>query len=133
MFKVSDYESDEDCYNFDLDSVVTPLNVELFGKLLKETNYCERETEFLIEGFTNGFDIGYRGVHERQSYVENIPITVGSTQELRAKIMKEVREKRYAGPYTGIPFKNFIQSPIGLVPKAGKQNKIDFSSIIRVC
>ena len=33
--------------------------------------------------------------------------------------MKEVREKRYAGPFEKIPFKNYIQSPLGLVPKDG--------------
>ena len=31
--------------------------------------------------------------------------------------MKEVELKRVAGPFTDIPFDNFIQSPIGLVPK----------------
>ena len=34
--------------------------------------------------------------------------------------MKEVKEKRYAGPFEEVPFKNFIQSPVGLVPKKGK-------------
>ena len=31
--------------------------------------------------------------------------------------MKEVRDKRYAGPFSDIPCNHFIQSPIGLVPK----------------
>ena len=37
--------------------------------------------------------------------------------------MKEVKEKRYAGPYEEIPYRNgddkegFIQSPVSLVPK----------------
>ena len=33
--------------------------------------------------------------------------------------MKEVNLKRVAGPFRQIPFNNYIQSPIGLVPKAG--------------
>ena len=33
--------------------------------------------------------------------------------------MKEVEKKRYAGPFKKIPFSNFIQSPIGLIPKDG--------------
>ena len=33
--------------------------------------------------------------------------------------MKEIRLKRVPGPFKTIPFDNFIQSPIGLVPKAG--------------
>ena len=41
--------------------------------------------------------------------------------------MKEVRLKRVAGPYNTIPFDNFIQSPIGLVPKdGGKQTRLIF-------
>ena len=35
------------------------------------------------------------------------------------KVMKEVKEKRFAGPFKEIPFEHFIQSPIGLVPKDG--------------
>ena len=35
------------------------------------------------------------------------------------KVMKEVKAKRYAGPFTKIPFDHYIQSPIGLVPKDG--------------
>ena len=35
--------------------------------------------------------------------------------------MKEAKLRRYVGPYlkNQIPFENFIQSPIGLVPKDG--------------
>ena len=41
--------------------------------------------------------------------------------------MKEVKENRYAGPFEGVPFKNYIQSPIGLVPKdGGKQTRLIF-------
>ena len=31
--------------------------------------------------------------------------------------MKEVKDKRFAGPFLDPPFKYFIQSPISLVPK----------------
>ena len=34
--------------------------------------------------------------------------------------MKEVQANRVASPYKSIPFDNFIQSPIGLVPKVGR-------------
>ena len=42
--------------------------------------------------------------------------------------MKEVGHSRYAGPFRfeDIPFQNFIQSPIGLVPKAGNQTRLIF-------
>ena len=35
------------------------------------------------------------------------------------KIMKEVKCKRYTGPFSSIPYDYFIQSPVGLVPKDG--------------
>ena len=34
--------------------------------------------------------------------------------------MKEVEHKRVAGPFTEPPCENFIQSPVRLVPKSGK-------------
>ena len=37
--------------------------------------------------------------------------------------MKEVKAKRVAGPFTEVPFDNFIQSPIGLIPKAGSSDQ----------
>ena len=40
--------------------------------------------------------------------------------------MKEVNLKRFAGPFDEIPFKHFVQSPIGLVPKAGDQMRLIF-------
>ena len=41
--------------------------------------------------------------------------------------MSEVRLGRYAGPFANIPFKHYIQSPIGLVPKdKGKKTRLIF-------
>ena len=41
--------------------------------------------------------------------------------------MKEVKLKRFAGPYEKIPFQYYIQSPIGLVPKDdGKDTRLIF-------
>ena len=41
-------------------------------------------------------------------------------------VMKEVKAGCYAGPYETIPYTNFIQSPIGLVPKAGNKTRLIF-------
>ena len=40
--------------------------------------------------------------------------------------MKEVKLGRVAGPYDKVPFKNFMQSPIGLVPKSGGRTQLIF-------
>ena len=112
-------------YNFDLENIVTPVNVKELGKLLRESCYNESETEFILDGFTNGFDIGYEGPEDRQDSSQNIPIrnNLGSKFDLWDKVMKEVSEGRYTGPFEQISFKNYIQSPIGLVPKAGNKTR----------
>ena len=107
--------------NFDLQTVVTPVNVDRFIQALKQTGFDSEKTQFLEKGLRFGFDIGYEGPLIRQSRSENIPFTVGNKTILWNKIMKEVKLKRVAGPYCEeeIPFQNFIQSPVGLVPKVG--------------
>ena len=107
--------------NFDLETIVTPVKVQTLIDHLWEVNYKLEEIELLENGFTNGFNIGYEGPQERQSFSENIPLTMGSNVELWNKLMKEVKLKHVASSYDTIPFSNFIQSPIGLVPKAGSE------------
>ena len=105
--------------NFNLTDVVTPVNATRLINDLKLAKYDPDEIEFLCNGFVNGFDIQYNGPKLRQSTSENILFTVGNKTELWNKVMKEVKYDRVAGPFNQVPFQNFIQSPIGLVPKAG--------------
>ena len=79
--------------------MVTPINVSRLEFWLRESKYDKEKTEELIEEFTNGFDLGYRGTEHRQDYSENIPLRIGSKTELWNKTMKEVELGRYAGPY----------------------------------
>ena len=82
---------------------------------------------FLVSGFRNGFSIGYQGPEKVKIKSPNLKLTVGSPIVLWNKIMKEVKEGRYAGPFMRIPFKNYIQSLIGLVEKdGGKDMKLIF-------
>ena len=64
--------------NFDLDSLVTPIDADMLEKLLVESNYDKGETEFLVQGFKEGFDIQYRGNPRRQSRSKNLPFSVGN-------------------------------------------------------
>ena len=41
-------------------------------------------------------------------------------------MMKKVRAKRFTGPFAKPPFDNFIQSPIGLVPKSNGDTRLIF-------
>ena len=116
--------------NYDMRNISTPVDAEMLNDLLKKTHYDPKETEFLVDGFRNGFCIGYEGPENRKDFSENIPITpgVGSKLELWNKIMKEVKLKRYLGPWrkNEIPFENFVQSPVGLVPKDENQTRLIF-------
>ena len=115
--KPDDYE------NFDLSNIITPMKVETFIQLLTEAGYDQGKTEFLRKVFTEVFDIRYQGPERRTSTAKNIPLKVGSKTELWNKIMKEVRLKRVAGPFNTIPFEHYIQSLIGLIPKAGNNEQ----------
>ena len=114
--------------NLDIDNIVTPINVQALEDLLVRTHYDRKETAFLIKGFSKGFSLGYKGPKNRQDYSKNIPFTpgVGNKSDMWNKIMKEVKLKRFAGPFSRVSFEEFIQSPIGLVPKAGGQTRLIF-------
>ena len=114
--------------NFDLDNIVTPVKVKILKRILKEVGYNPKKTKYLIRGFSKGFSIGYKGKRVGMKQVApNLPIRVGSETHLWNKVMKEVKLKRYAGPFEEPPFDSYIQSPIGLVPKDnGKDTRLIF-------
>ena len=108
------------------ENIVTPIKVEVLGPLLREAGYDTHQTETLVKGFTKGFDIGYRGPKVRRHTADNLPFRIGSKTEMWNKIMKEVKEGRYAGPFLQPPCDNYVQSPLGLVPKAGNKTRLIF-------
>ena len=103
--------------NFDLNNVVSPVNADILETLLMEANYDRGKTEILVKGFREGFSIGYTGDENVKLTAPNLTLHVGSQTELWNKVLKEVKLNRFAGPFQDIPFENYIQSPIGLVPK----------------
>ena len=105
---------------------MTLIRIDKFQKLLEESHYPQEKIDFLVDGFTNGFDIGYAGTEERTDLSDNIPWKIGDVTVLWNKIMKEVKAKRYAGPFEKIPFENYMQSPVGLVPKSGNRARLIF-------
>ena len=109
--------------NFDIENIVTPIKTIEFRKLLEDTGYDKAKTEWIIKVFEEGFELGYKGRTENiQQNSPNLALRVGDEIDLWNKVMKEVKLKRYAGPFNTIPFKNYTQSPIGLVPKDGGRN-----------
>ena len=112
--------------NLDLAMIFTPIRVHQLASLLEETNFDVEDTQFLIEGFSKGFNLGYQGKNDVRMTSPNLKLTVGSTTELWNKVMSEVGELRFAGPYKNIPFNHYIQSPIGLVPKDVNKTRLIF-------
>ena len=108
--------------------MVTPVDVDKYEELLRVSGYDHTESEFLVNGFRNGFDIGFRGdIQGMRRTAPNLKFRIGNEVILWNKVMKEVKAKRYAGPFKEAPFKNFIQSPVGLVPKDdGKDTRLIF-------
>ena len=103
--------------------MVTPVNHMLLGEMLRESQYPEDETKFLVEGFEHGFDIGYVGDDKVKITAPNLKFRgVRNEVILWNKVMKEVQLGHYAGPFKDPPFEYYIQSPIGLVPKDGGRN-----------
>ena len=104
--------------NFDLDNIITPVDPRKLNQLLTEAGYDKDKTKYLVDGFSNGFSLNYQGpLQECKRTAPNLKLRVGNKYELWNKVMKEVELGRYAGPYDDPPFDNFVQSPIGLVPK----------------
>ena len=105
--------------NFDLETIVTPVDADEFERLLKESKYDQSKIDFVISGFQQGFPLHYEGPREIKRKSPNLKFHIGNKTELWNKLMKEVAVKRIAGPFENIPYDNFVQSPIGLVPKDG--------------
>ena len=105
-----------------------PIKATELNNLLIESHYPDENRKQLIDGFKFGFDIGYHGPTNRRDTSNNLPFKVGNKTQLWNKVMKEVELKRYAGPYKfdELPVTNFIQSPVGLVPKSGNKTRLIF-------
>ena len=108
-----------ECENMDLDNIITPVKAQQLKNLLEESGYDQQKTNYLVNnGFTNGFSLDYEGsLQGVQRLAPNLKLRIGSKVELWNKVMKEVELGRFAGPFKEPPFENFVQSPIGLVPK----------------
>ena len=105
---VSDYS------NYDESTIVTPVNADHLAELLVQANYDPEKIKSLYKGFTEGFRIGYDGPRDIVRTSNNHSFKIGTKYDLWNKIMKEVKEKRFIGPYKdNPPFDFYQQSPLG--------------------
>lgn len=70
----------------------------------------------LIDGFTNGFSLGFTGERVPMS-ARNLKSAYDKPLIIQSKIRKEVQLGRIVGPFPSPPFDNFRCSPVGLVPQ----------------
>ena len=85
------------------------------------------KAKYLIQGFRRGFSLEYTGPKIVKRQAPNLKLTCGDETDLWNKVMKEVKLKRFAGPFRQVSFSNYIQSPIGLVPKdSGRDTRLIF-------
>ena len=116
--------------NFNLEDIVMPVDADKFDELLASIDYNPEKRAFIHDGFKNGFDLGYRATKKVQITSKNLKLHIGDEIDLWNKVMKEVKLKHYAGPFQSIPQQfedDFIQSPIGLVPKDnGRETRLIF-------
>ena len=104
--------------NTDLENIITPVRHEILKDLLEESGYDAAKTKYLIDGFKDGFQLEYQGrLRGCRRLAPNLKLRIGSKLQLWNKVMAEVELGRFAGPFEQPPFKHFVQSPIGLVPK----------------
>ena len=103
--------------NFDLKNIIIPVKADQLERILKQAGYDPGKTQYLVQGFRNGFSLQYQGPTRVKRLAPNLKLTIGTKLDIWDKVMTEVKAGRYAGPYEEPPFKYFIQSPIGLVPK----------------
>ncbi|XP_021342872.1 uncharacterized protein LOC110443160 isoform X1 [Mizuhopecten yessoensis] len=93
----------------------TPVNHEVLKSEL--VGYDSSSTATLLSGFQHGFSIGYEG-GRANLYSKNHKSVRDNMKAVSEKIQKEMQMNRISGPFTKPPFKPFICSPLGLIPKS---------------
>ena len=96
------------------DIAPSPVNLNVLSKLLFQ--YNKSEADFLLGGFTHGFNLHYQGPRQERM-AKNLKSAASNPMVVQQKINKEITAGRVAGPFVCRPLQNFVVSPIGLVPK----------------
>lgn len=92
----------------------TPIKVNRLTYWL--SGYDEDETYFLVQGFTNGFYLGFVGECPGIES-KNLNSALTKPEIIDKKIQKEISAGRVQGPFENKPFSNLQCSPLGLVEK----------------
>ena len=95
-------------------SLPTPIKVNELDQILD--GYNTEKRRFLVDGFSQGFTLGYSGPRE-YSFANNSEATIKNSDLVDRKLQKEIELGRIAGPFQHAPFSNFRISPLAIIPK----------------
>ena len=95
-------------------TISTPVNVNLLRH--EPRNHPHQSSVYLLEGFTNGFDMGYTG-ECMPVCTNNLLFALHNPDPVYEAISKELSRGHIAGPFASPPFPNLHCSPLGCVPK----------------
>ena len=76
-----------------LEDIITPVRVNKLEQMLTESGYNPGKRQFLVNGFRNGFDLGYQGPENICQKAPNLKFTVRNKTILWYKVMKAVEAK----------------------------------------
>lgn len=93
-------------------AVVTPIYIHKLSQFLSGYQWAN----YLIDGFTSGFKLGYLGPRVSAS-ASNLTSCKQHPDIVRQKLNEELQAGRVKGPFSSPPLGNFRVSPIGVVPK----------------
>lgn len=96
-------------------SLPTPVKVNKLHRLL--AGYDSTLKGHLVSGFTYGFRINSSILKQGTGIPKNHKSARDNKDIVSSKLEKEISLGRVKGPFSKIPFSNFISSPLGLVPK----------------
>ena len=93
----------------------TPVIAQSLYSMLANYDPVVRDT--LSNGFTFGFDLGFRGRPNSSFHVKNLRSCLEFPEVVDRSIAKELEAGRFVGPLSTLPFREFQINPVGLVPK----------------
>ena len=93
----------------------TPVNTHLLASLLSG-HPSHGFTTYLLQGFTQGFEVGYHGNRLPHS-APNLRSALARPHVIDTYLTAECQAGHTAGPFPSPPLSNFVVNPLGAVPK----------------
>ena len=95
----------------------TPVSYRALHGLLARSSVSADIVTYLVDGFRHGFHIGHSHKEVRLPVPRNLVSARLHSQVVERKLEEEVSMGRISGPHSVQPFKDFVVSPMGVVPK----------------